>query len=228
MEGLDGHFSNGKLQYKNFCRWHRLGDCLILRKAPISGSSTTRTLFPLFSYDNDAIFISSCIVCKCCHIVFASHFLCPKWAAARQTGSKSKVKVLVHGPNHGAIRCSACCRKKRGQNNLPNSDQLLTVVYYTKDIFAYFLFGRLEHFLKAGQQQHGFGPGGRLQEHFVTANLMLDETHLHSGGFLMTDVPSISYGSCNAYISDNVVKLYVTWGKAENSISQAACGKAAC
>ena len=56
----------------------------------ISGSSTTRTLFPLFRYDNDAMFISSCIVSKYCHIVFASHFLCPKWAAARQTGSKSK------------------------------------------------------------------------------------------------------------------------------------------
>ena len=65
---------------------------LILRKAPISGSSTTRTLFPLFSYDNDAIFISSCIVSRYCHLVFAFHFLCPKWAAARQTGSKSKTK----------------------------------------------------------------------------------------------------------------------------------------
>ena len=50
---------------------------------------------PLFSYDNDAIFISSCIVCKYCHIVFASHFLCPKWAAARQTGSKSKVIIII-------------------------------------------------------------------------------------------------------------------------------------
>ena len=89
MDGLDGHFSNGKLQYKIFAAGIGWASGLMLRKAPIFGSSTTRTLFPLFSYDN-AIFISSCIVCKYCHIVFAPHFLCPKWAAARQTGSKSK------------------------------------------------------------------------------------------------------------------------------------------
>ena len=50
----------------------------------------------LSSYDNDAIFISSCIVCKYCHIVFASHFLCPEWAAARQTGSKSSFLSWFH------------------------------------------------------------------------------------------------------------------------------------
>ena len=94
VDGLDGHFSNGKLQYKIFAAGIGWATGLMLRKAPIFGSSTTRTLFPLFSYDN-AIFISSCIVCKYCHIVFASHFLCPKWAAARQTGSKSK-SVLVN------------------------------------------------------------------------------------------------------------------------------------
>ena len=92
MEGLDGHFSNGKLQYKIFAAGIGWATGLILRKAPISGSSTTRTLLPLFSFDN-AIFIPPCIVCKYCDIVFASHFLCPKWAAARQTGSKSKSKV---------------------------------------------------------------------------------------------------------------------------------------
>ena len=43
--------------------------------------------------------------------------------------------------------------------------------------FAYFLRGQLEHFLEAGQpeEQHGFRPGGRLEEHLVTANLMLDK-----------------------------------------------------
>ena len=66
VEGLDGHFSNGKLQYKFFAAGIGSASGLILRKATISGSSTTRTLFPLFSYDNDAIFISSCIVCKYC------------------------------------------------------------------------------------------------------------------------------------------------------------------
>ena len=99
MEGLDGHSSNGKLQYKIFAAGIGWATGLILRKAPISGSSTTMTLFPLFSYDNDAIFISSCIVCKYCHIVFASHFLCPKWAAAWQTGSKSKSQVTMASPD---------------------------------------------------------------------------------------------------------------------------------
>ena len=43
--------------------------------------------------------------------------------------------------------------------------------------FAYFLLGRLEQFLEAGQpeEQHGFQPGRRLEEHLVTANLVLDK-----------------------------------------------------
>ena len=43
--------------------------------------------------------------------------------------------------------------------------------------FAYLLLGRLEHFLEAGQpeEQHGFRPGRRLEEHLVTANLVLDK-----------------------------------------------------
>ena len=87
VEGLDSYFSNGKLQYKIFAAGIGWATGLTLRKTPIYGSSTTRTLFPLFNYD--AIFISSCIVCRYC-LVFASHFLCPERAAARQTGSKSK------------------------------------------------------------------------------------------------------------------------------------------
>ena len=44
--------------------------------------------------------------------------------------------------------------------------------------FAIFFLGRVEHFLEAGQpeEQHGFRPGRRLEEHLVTANLMLDKT----------------------------------------------------
>ena len=43
--------------------------------------------------------------------------------------------------------------------------------------FAYLLLGRLEQFLEAGQpeEQHGFRPGRRLEEHLVTANLVLDK-----------------------------------------------------
>ena len=44
-------------------------------------------------------------------------------------------------------------------------------------MFAYFLLGRLEQFLEAGQpeEQYGFRPGRRLEEHLVTANLVLDK-----------------------------------------------------
>ena len=38
------------------------------------------------------------------------------------------------------------------------------------------ILARLEHFLEAGQpeEQHRFRQGGRLEEHFVTPNLMLE------------------------------------------------------
>ena len=55
--------------------------------------------------------ISSCIVskyCRYCHIVFASHFLCPRWTPARQAGSrtqKNKNKA-VHTSNRAIFRCS--------------------------------------------------------------------------------------------------------------------------
>ena len=66
--------------------------------------------------------------------------------------------------------------KKRGHYNLQTSDQVQTFVNYKT--FAYLLRGRLEHFLEAGQpeEQHGLRPGRRLEEHFVTANLMLDKS----------------------------------------------------
>ena len=44
--------------------------------------------------------------------------------------------------------------------------------------FAYLLLGRLAHLFEGGQpeEQHGFRPGLRLEEHLVTANFMLDKT----------------------------------------------------
>ena len=44
--------------------------------------------------------------------------------------------------------------------------------------FAHFLLGRLELVFEAGQpdEQHGFRPGRRLEEHLFTANSMLDKT----------------------------------------------------
>ena len=55
---------------------------------------------------HDVVFASSCI--DCTYNVFAFHFLCPKWAAARHTGSKSKVSprssVVPLRPNMSPVR----------------------------------------------------------------------------------------------------------------------------
>ena len=50
------------------------------------------------------------------------------------------------------------------------------IAIYLDIFFAYFLLGRLEHFLEAGQPEEQFRPGRRLEEHLVTATLMLDKT----------------------------------------------------
>ena len=65
--------------------------------------------------------------------------------------------------------------ERLGHYNLRTSDQLQTFVDYTKHLHI-FLLGRLEQFLEAGQleEQHGFQPGRRLEEHLITANLVLD------------------------------------------------------
>ena len=168
----------------------------MLRKAPIFGSSTTRTLFPLFSYDN-AIFISSCIVCKYCHIVFASHFLCPKWAAARQTGSKSKSKKDLCKLLPG-IFCRICYTynvvlntgivpstwnktmfimlAKFRSAKLPSDFRPIASVRTLYKVFTYMVLARVEPVLEANQpeEQHGFH-GRRLEEHLVSANLVIDK-----------------------------------------------------
>ena len=72
---------------QNFCRWHHLGNWI-----DTAGSTDL-----WFQYYTDFIsfcqwwcyiFTFSCLVCT--YNAFAFHFLCPKWAAARHTGSKSK------------------------------------------------------------------------------------------------------------------------------------------
>ena len=67
MEGLDHHFSNGKLQYKMFVAGMGGATGWILPKTLISGSSVTWILFPLIS--DDVIFTFLCIICL--DIVFA-------------------------------------------------------------------------------------------------------------------------------------------------------------
>ena len=80
----------------------------------------------------------------------------------------------MNGSSHGARRCSACCRKKQDHYNLQTSDQLQTFVYYTKHLHIFYL-DDWNIFLEVGQpeEQHGFRPGRRLEEHLVTANLVL-------------------------------------------------------
>ena len=45
-------------------------------------------------------------------------------------------------------------------------------------VFAYLILGRVEEILESKQpeEQHGFRPGRRLEEHLLTANLLLDKT----------------------------------------------------
>ena len=147
----------------------------------------------------------------------------------------------MNGPGHGARRCPACCRKKRGHYNVRTSDQLRIFGYYIKHLHISYL-GRLEHF--SGSRTAGraawasartttkrrpcyswlnVGQKWRCRNPCVDHQLCICRRRLtgciglHYGGLLlMRAFLSISYGSCNAYISDNVVKLWVTWGKAEN------------
>ena len=87
MEGLDVFSSNGKLQYKFFAAGITWTTGLTLPETPISGSNTTPTPCPLPNDDFPFhVFIRNLYI-QC---VFAFHFLCPKWAAARHTGSKSQ------------------------------------------------------------------------------------------------------------------------------------------
>ena len=44
-------------------------------------------------------------------------------------------------------------------------------------VFGYLILGRVEKIVEARQpeEQHGFRPGRRLEEHLLTANLLLDK-----------------------------------------------------
>ena len=79
--GLDVPFFQWQIPLQNFCRWHRFGTWLHIVR-------NTDLWYRLSRHD--VVFISSCI--DCTYNAFAFHFLCPNWAAARHTGSKSKKK----------------------------------------------------------------------------------------------------------------------------------------
>ena len=87
---------------QNFCRWHHLGNWI-----DTAGSTDLwfqyYTDFISFCQGWCYIFTFSCLVCT--YNAFAFHFLCPKWAAARHTGSKSKKKYTVQH----ALRSFAIC-----------------------------------------------------------------------------------------------------------------------
>ena len=74
---------SGKLQYKNFAAGITAATGLRWRKTAICGSNTTWTRF-LLSNDNVPFHVFICSLYIQCFL------LCPKWAATRPTGSKSK------------------------------------------------------------------------------------------------------------------------------------------
>ena len=90
LHRLDAHSSNSKLQCKIYAAGITWETGLTLPETPISGSTTTPTScrFPSDDFPFHVFIRSLYIQC-----VFAFHFLCPKWAAARHTGSTSK-KIL--------------------------------------------------------------------------------------------------------------------------------------
>lgn len=89
--------------------------------------------------------------------------------------------------------------------------------YFCKT-FAYSLLGSLEPYLggkTAGNINTGFGhrPGRRLEEYLVKTKTEAVGIHVWIIGLhyarllLITELPTISYGSCSAYILDKRVKL---------------------
>ena len=81
MEGLDGHFFNGKLQYTIFAAGITWAPGLTLPATPISRLHFLCPDMMLFS-----LFLNYSLYIQC----FAFHVLCPKWATARHTGAKSQ------------------------------------------------------------------------------------------------------------------------------------------
>ena len=81
MEGLDGHFFNGKLQYTIFAAGITWAPGLTLPATPISRLYFLCPDMMLFS-----LFLNYSLYIQC----FAFHVLCPKWATARHTGAKSQ------------------------------------------------------------------------------------------------------------------------------------------
>ena len=76
-----------------------------------------------------------------------------------------KTKILYMLPKHGRAKVPAEYRAIAS----------IRLLYKT---FAYMILGRVEPFLEAAQPegQHGFRSGRRIEEHLVTANLVIDKS----------------------------------------------------
>ena len=67
---------------------------------------------------------------------------------------------------------------KHGRAKVPAEYRLIASIRLLYKTFAYMILGRVEPFLEAAQpeEQHGFRSGRRIDEHLVTANLVIDKS----------------------------------------------------
>ena len=67
---------------------------------------------------------------------------------------------------------------KHGRAKVPAEYRAIASIRLLYKTFAYMILGRVEPFLEAAQPegQHGFRSGRRIEEHLVTANLVIDKS----------------------------------------------------
>ena len=67
---------------------------------------------------------------------------------------------------------------KHGRAKVPAEYRPIASIRLLYKTFAYMILGRVEPFLEAAQpeEQHGFRSGRRIEEHLVTANLVIDKS----------------------------------------------------
>ena len=126
MEGLDSHYSNGKIQYKIFAAGINGATGLILPETPISGSNSTPPAFPLFS--DDVIFLFSCQICTYNDLRFTSCALNGPPLSIQDQGQKiyyfSPREIFGETVVYPTCCWTAVCFEAHKRNWTPNPNSL--------------------------------------------------------------------------------------------------------
>ena len=87
---------------------------------------------------------------------------------------------LMHSPQVPIDRRKTIFKMlpKHGRAKVPAEYRLIASIRFLYKTFAYMILSRVEPFLGAAQpeEQHGFRSGRRIDEHLVTANLVIDKS----------------------------------------------------